>query len=221
MKQKTSLFIAVIVLQAVLNISPAHASLVLTYDTSEMTYAWTGSATSPQFTVALDGWTSLTVVDKIYTGGWGAIVMPNDPGAITVTQFNDYFTESDHFFETGYGSPSMIQNFPGISASVAYFNNYVDGGATGSESDYVEITGNGLAVSYASTNPILFDQISALDGHSLYFMRNWNIPDTGNQREVFPTQIGTIHVIPEPSTLAFIGVFGGGLWIVRRFFPSV
>lgn len=31
----------------------------------------------------------------------------------------------------------------------------------------------------------------------------------------------TVNVIPEPSTLAFVGIFGGGLWVVRRFFPSV
>ena len=30
-----------------------------------------------------------------------------------------------------------------------------------------------------------------------------------------------VAAIPEPSTLAFIGVFGGGLWFVRRYFPSV
>ncbi|VGO12916.1 hypothetical protein PDESU_01470 [Pontiella desulfatans] len=27
--------------------------------------------------------------------------------------------------------------------------------------------------------------------------------------------------IPEPSTIAFVGIFGGGLWFVRRYFPSV
>ena len=27
--------------------------------------------------------------------------------------------------------------------------------------------------------------------------------------------------IPEPSTLAFVGIFGGGLWLVRKFFPVV
>ena len=27
--------------------------------------------------------------------------------------------------------------------------------------------------------------------------------------------------VPEPSTIAFIGVFGGGLWFIRRYFPSV
>lgn len=27
--------------------------------------------------------------------------------------------------------------------------------------------------------------------------------------------------IPEPSTIAFVGIFGGGLWFVRRYFPNV
>ena len=31
----------------------------------------------------------------------------------------------------------------------------------------------------------------------------------------------TVSVIPEPVTLAFVGIFGGGLWFVRRFFPAV
>lgn len=35
-----------------------------------------------------------------------------------------------------------------------------------------------------------------------------------------PTNV-TIEAIPEPATLAFVGIFGGGLWLVRRFFPSV
>ncbi len=28
-----------------------------------------------------------------------------------------------------------------------------------------------------------------------------------------------VAAVPEPSTLAFVGVFGGGLWMIRRFFP--
>jgi hypothetical protein len=31
----------------------------------------------------------------------------------------------------------------------------------------------------------------------------------------------TIEAIPEPATIAFVGLFGGGLWIIRRYFPSV
>ena len=30
-----------------------------------------------------------------------------------------------------------------------------------------------------------------------------------------------VETIPEPSTLAFLGIFGGGLWVVRRYFPRV
>lgn len=29
------------------------------------------------------------------------------------------------------------------------------------------------------------------------------------------------QVIPEPATFAFVGIFGFGLWFVRRYFPSV
>ena len=29
------------------------------------------------------------------------------------------------------------------------------------------------------------------------------------------------QTVPEPSTIAFVGIFGGGLWFVRRYFPRV
>ena len=34
-------------------------------------------------------------------------------------------------------------------------------------------------------------------------------------------QFDNVNVIPEPATLAFVGIFGGGLWFIRRFFPAV
>ncbi|VGO12918.1 hypothetical protein PDESU_01472 [Pontiella desulfatans] len=40
-----------------------------------------------------------------------------------------------------------------------------------------------------------------------------------NSNEYF--QFYTAEAIPEPGTIALVGIFGGGLWFVRRYFPSV
>ena len=37
--------------------------------------------------------------------------------------------------------------------------------------------------------------------------------------EIYTT--GTLSVIPEPSVIALVGIFGGGIGVVRRFFPAV
>lgn len=37
----------------------------------------------------------------------------------------------------------------------------------------------------------------------------------------FTPTSATIQAIPEPSTIAFVGIFGSGIFIVRRYFPNV
>lgn len=214
MKQRTSLFIAVIILETVLNTSLAHASLDLTFDASELTYTWTGSATSPLLTVPTNSSVNLAVGHYQDINGWAAIVMPYDPGAITVTQFNDFFTESDNF-EAGYGSPSIIATQVGVNASVASFSNYESSGSTDPEFDYVTVTGNGVEVSYASANLTVRARIQNLDGKPLYF-KTHTAQSIGNVRELFPDQVGTIHVIPEPSTLGFFSVASGVIALYRK-----
>jgi hypothetical protein len=216
MRTRAPLLVVAALLAAFAFASNIKASLTLTFDVSRLTYAWTGTATSPQFTVAVDGWTHLYVIGQPYAGGLGAITMPGGP--ITVTQFNSYF-EGDLFFEAADGSANVIMNFPSILAPVAFFNNYSWAGATQAESTYVQVTGNGFEVSYAGVNPIVRDQISNMDGVPLYFRRNWFTPDTGPspQNDVFPTQIGSIHVIPEPSTYALLAMSAASaLWWARR-----
>ena len=46
-------------------------------------------------------------------------------------------------------------------------------------------------------------------------------PVTGASYLSFSPTSATIEAIPEPATLAFVGIFGGGLWFIRRYFPSV
>ncbi|MFC1636778.1 PKD domain-containing protein [Planctomycetota bacterium] len=204
MKQRT-LFIAAILMVVVLNTIPSQAAIELTFDTAALTYTWTGSATSPQFTVPFDGaygfgYASVRVGHFPGTGGWGATIMPDDPSAITVTHFNDPFPD---FFEEGFGSPSIMDSFPGLAASVAGY--YIWEGSTGPVSDYVTVTGNGIAVSYASANPFVRDRILALDGKPLYF---WVQTGPPNARELFPTQIGTVHIDegpPQPTGFTIRG----------------
>lgn len=47
------------------------------------------------------------------------------------------------------------------------------------------------------------------------------VKDGSGNQIAFTSTSATIEAIPEPATLAFVGIFGGGLWFVRRYFPSV
>ena len=47
------------------------------------------------------------------------------------------------------------------------------------------------------------------------------VRDESSNSIIFTPTSATITAIPEPGTLAFVGLFGGGLWFVRRYFPSV
>jgi hypothetical protein len=40
------------------------------------------------------------------------------------------------------------------------------------------------------------------------------------QRPVYALS-DVLVVIPEPSVIALVAIFGGGLWFIRRYFPSV
>lgn len=35
------------------------------------------------------------------------------------------------------------------------------------------------------------------------------------------TRISNIQSVPEPSVIALVGIFGGGLWLVRRNYPAI
>lgn len=106
------------------------------------------------------------------------------------------------------------------------------GHVLGSEYDHLTVTG---AANLDGTLDIVFlDGFSPTNGAS-FDLFNWDGGTSGTFSNITSSALpgglswdtselyttGTISVIPEPATLAFLGIFGSGLLIVRRFFPSV
>lgn len=69
------------------------------------------------------------------------------------------------------------------------------------------LTGTGLKISYADLYPEFSEKVPGVIG--------------SQGTLAIGSGYGSISVIPEPNVLALFSIFGSGLWVVRRYFPSV
>jgi len=100
--------------------------------------------------------------------------------------------------------------------------------------EYDRLTVTGLSILDGTLDIVFRGDFSVAYGDS-FDLFNWdggisgefartNTPDlsgglTWDTSELFTS--GTLSVIPEPSVIALVSVFGGGLWVVRRIFPVI
>ena len=62
--------------------------------------------------------------------------------------------------------------------------------------------------------------LAVTTGDRIHFIVDPKLSDHTYDSTMFTASI-SVSPIPEPATFAFVGIFGGGLWFVRRYFPRV
>lgn len=120
------------------------------------------------------------------------------------------------------------------------FNASVDGtlemdlGGYALGSEYDHLTVSGLSSLDGTLDLVFLDDFSPANGTS-FDLFNWdggitnafasiNTPSLSGGLEWDTSELyttGTLSVIPEPNVMTLFGVFGGGLWAVRRWVPSI
>lgn len=74
----------------------------------------------------------------------------------------------------------------------------------------------------ATTDWALFDLAVPVAAESATTSIRWRqLSNSGSGFDQWAIDNVEINVVPEPATLAFVGIFGSGLWFVRRYFPRV
>lgn len=102
------------------------------------------------------------------------------------------------------------------------------------DDSFTFLLGDGLDTIYGGglTNDIGFDEIIFGAGISLLDLtlstsNGFDVIDIAGGDQIVATGIeqlrfddNSTYVIPEPSVVALVGIFGGGLWFIRRYFPG-
>ena len=107
-------------------------------------------------------------------------------------------------------------------------------GGYGLGTEYDRLTVTGLGELEGSLDVVFIDGFAPTNGAS-FDLFNWDGGVNGTFSDINSSTLpeglswdtsnlytnGTVTVIPEPSVLALVGIFGSGLWLVRRYFPPV
>ena len=178
---------------------------------------WDLGNPSPVMTIDIENTTS--TVDHLWSWSLGLEIIP-DVGATGMLQFNSVGIP-DNYWEQGMSS-NLAPPFAGPSSTISVI------GDTETDSSGVEVpeSGNLLNVDFdASSDPMGLFHIRAVPGQ--FAGSNWFSDDFLTARDFLnipfdggPVIIGSINVVPEPSTITMlIGMLGGSvlfLWRRRR-----
>jgi len=107
-------------------------------------------------------------------------------------------------------------------------------GGYGLGTEYDRLTVTGLGELDGTLDVVFLDGFAPTNGAS-FDLFNWDGGVNGTFSDINSSTLpeglswdtsnlytnGTVTVIPEPSVLALVGIFGSGLWVVRRYFPRV
>ena len=120
-----------------------------------------------------------------------ATAKPFDLNSLDIAEVNDNF--STNVVVTGYlAAGGTVSKTITLDTQQYYINIH-----TGFETVSFDSSWNGLS-------SVSFEGINSRTPTSLYALDNI-----------------AVDVVPEPGTIALVGIFGSGLWFVRRYFPSV
>ena len=175
------------------------------------------------------------VINESYTGN------PGDFFHTTYNQWHEQETSDSMMFSslsgdgiTGtYTQPSVASSSPN-----SYLITQSSSGLSvlaGSNSGTIGMQVNGIDLKYVQAFDLqiaTFSNPSVYTDPTLYFSsyQGSYVPTGSGKIRLYtstsqfhyftPTEVN-IDAIPEPATLAFVGIFGGGLWFVRRYFTNV
>ena len=170
--------------------SSASAALLLTVDSVNQTLTWSGTFTSE----SLPSSPGQSFHYRIGFSSWVGGVSGGEAGLLATSTNYDFLPDTNAKIVVNSSQNSLY-------ADIGWFNNYIDLSPIA-----VTVTGNENTFSYSDLPQEHRSFIASLDGQELSLQRFRGIT------EIFDLEVaGTIAVVPEPSTVAFLA---GGLSIL-------
>lgn len=191
--------------------SLASASIVISTDTNDFTLVSEEFAYTPVGTTDnLDSFSGNMSMDA--ASGIGDPVTTEhfySDFADSVFLGNVYAVSGDENFDILFGSPQTVFSFSyEDNADISSFTlEFFNGVTSIGNSSFLSSTFN-TEQFIAFTSDAAFNKVTIRESDG-----------TANSNEYF--KFYSTEAIPEPIVIAFVGIFGSGLWLVHRLFPSV